>query len=441
MFSHYILSISFYMSDLPIWIIEPEQSEKRDLAADRLVRGAQKSAHVPSPINIKELKYKIKTLRENARDNIDSLITKLQASVSERYPSARVTIAADQFSAVKYISQNAGDTKIISTNNSVTVQELRPELIKTGFTVINSYHHEFDVKEKKIFDYWDLPRLLDKNLSSTFGIAAKIDGLPGLHAKDYVSLLGVNAVSAEDGTIIFLEHFSNILKDIRQAGKVVLVIGLDKIVPTSADAIFQTQCMGVFGMENILLGVEPRPVKTTSIDELALPDIDKVRELHVIILDNGRHKIVNTKFKDIFLCIGCRACNKHCPIRHSLTDPGFIWTPKTYLTQFLYGRSESVDVCLHCEACRIECPVDIDLPYLMWQVKLDFVAKHGTSLSHKMLGRPEILAKLGTVAAPLSNWAMHQKLVRVPMEKITGIDKRTGLPTFHRRTFRKRIKK
>ncbi len=431
----------FTMNDLPIWIIEPEQNEKRDLAADRLVRGAQKSAHVPSPINIVDLKRQIKTLREYTRDNIDSLNIKLKATLSERYPEAKVATAVDHISAVSYISQNSGGTKTISTNNSVTVQELTPELDKSGFTVINSYHHEFEVQEKKILDYWDLPRLLDKNLSSTFGVAVKIDGLPQAQNTDYIAMLGVNAVAAEDGTILFLEHFSNIVKDLQQARKVILVIGLDKIVPTRSDAIFQAQCMGVFGMENILLGVAPRPVKTTSIDELDLPAGNTTRELHLIILDNGRRKMLDTKFRDLFLCIGCRACNKHCPIRNSFTEPDFIWTPKTYLTQFLYGRSESVDVCLHCEACRIECPVDIDLPYLMWQAKLDYVLLHGTSFSHKMLGRPEMLAKLGTMAAPLSNWAMQRKLVRVPMEKVTGIDKRTGLPEFHRRTFRKRIKK
>ena len=55
-------------------------------------------------------------------------------------------------------------------------------------------------------------------------------------------------------------------------------------------------------------------------------------------------------------------------------------------------------------------------------------------------GRPEILAKLGTGLAPLSNWAMRQKLLRVPMESITGIDRRTRLPEFHRNTFRKKVK-
>ena len=33
------------MTDLPIWIIEPEQTDKRELAALRLSRGGQKAAH------------------------------------------------------------------------------------------------------------------------------------------------------------------------------------------------------------------------------------------------------------------------------------------------------------------------------------------------------------------------------------------------------------
>jgi len=77
--------------------------------------------------------------------------------------------------------------------------------------------------------------------------------------------------------------------------------------------------------------------------------------------------------------------------------------------------------------------VDIDLPYLMWQSSWILWAKHGTSLSHKMLGRPEILAKLGTVAAASLQLGNAPKTGKSTDEKITGIDKRTGLPTFHRR--------
>ena len=77
----------------------------------------------------------------------------------------------------------------------------------------------------------------------------------------------------------------------------------------------------------------------------------------------------------------------------------------------------------------------------MWQAKTDYVSRHGTSLKHKILGRPEWLAKLGTILAPIANWMMGSKLARIPMEIVTGIDRRTNLPTFHFQTFRKWLKK
>ena len=54
-----------------------------------------------------------------------------------------------------------------------------------------------------------------------------------------------------------------------------------------------------------------------------------------------------------------------------------------------------MDTCLHCEACRVECPLSIDLPKLMWMARAEHAARHGRSLSERMLGNPEILAKTG----------------------------------------------
>ena len=47
---------------------------------------------------------------------------------------------------------------------------------------------------------------------------------------------------------------------------------------------------------------------------------------------------------------------------------------------------------------------------------------------------------LGAIA-PLANQMMALKLVRVPMEFIAGIDRKTVLPRFHFRTFRRWFKK
>ncbi len=425
----------------PIWIVEPDQTEKRDDYAGRVSLKPRPTADVTRALTVEELKERIKKVRQGARDNVGSLVTRLETTLRTRYPNVKVAPADDYRQAVSYITRNAGGNKIISTNNSVSVQELKPALTDAGFSIVNSYRHEFTVAEKKVSDYYDLPRMLDRGLKSTFDVILRLDGLPDLESRKYMALLGVNAVSADDGTVLFLEHFANINKDLMKANRVFLVIGLDKIVATRDEALLQTKCMGVFGMENILLGIEPRQTKGPSIEELPLPPAGDPRELHVIVLDNGRSNLLGGKFADLFLCIGCRACNKHCPIRHHFADSEDIWTPKAYLNQFLFGGVNSVDVCLHCEACHVECPVDIDIPYLMWQAKLDYVAKHGTSVSHKVLGRPELLARMGTLAGPLSNWMMRQKVVRVPMEKAIGIDRRTTLPQFHFRTFRQKAKK
>ena len=430
--------------DLPIRILEPELREKRILTAKKLYQLGQKNVPSSKIIGIKEIKQELRRIREYSRSNINSLTAELQTILRLKYPKVNVTAAADNIEAVNYITGISEGIKTISINNSsVIVQELKPDLSANGFTVVNSYLDEFDIKKKEILDYWSLPRMLDKDLIGTFESVHKMDGISfsGEETRQYLAVLGANAISAEEGSVFFLEHFSNIYKDLNQAKKVIMVIGLDKIVKNSQDADFQSKCMGIFGMESILLGIHPKSETTPSISDLDLPRDDKEREVHLIILDNGRSKLPGSKFEDLFLCIGCRACNKHCPIQHSFTNVDYIWTPRNYLGQFLNGKSHSIDTCLHCEACRLECPLDIDLPHLMWEAKIEYSEKHGRSFYHKIIGEPELLAKAGTTFAAISNPMMRTKLIRFPMEAITGIDRKTTLPVFHFETFRKWTKK
>ncbi len=431
--------------DLPIWIMEPELAEKQEQFAWQLSEKTPEKEPASKVGNINDIKQQLKELRQNSRDNIVQLIDRLKSSLAQNYSQLQVKSAADNTEAVEYITEISGGIRVISINNSsVITQELAPGLIKKHFTVINSYLNEYDMQERKILDYWDLPRFLERNLVGTFKVSEKLAGIDHptkARPREYLAVLGVNAISAEDGTVFFLQHYNNILNDLTSARKIILVVGLDKIVKNRADADFQTKCMGIFGAESIVLDIRPRPAKTQSIADLELPVSDGDKELYVIILDNGRTKLLEGKFGELFLCIGCRACNKHCPIQHAFTDTDYIWTPRNYLNQFLYGTSRSIEVCLHCEACRLECPVDIDLSHLMWQAKMDYVKKHGRPFYHRVLGAPERLARLGTPVAPIANRLMRSKPVRIPMEIITGIDRKTTLPLFHSRTFRKRFKK
>jgi L-lactate utilization protein LutB len=351
-----------------------------------------------------------------------------------------IKTAVNGAQALEYITGISEGIRTVSVNNSSVVdRELKPLLVSNGFTVNNSYFTEFDIKEKTIRDYWDIPALLEKDLAGSFDISVRMEGLArpaGTEVRRYLSVLGVNAASADDGTVFFLQHFSNIFTDLMEAEKVVLIIGLDKIFCSRDDAALVTRCMGTLGMESWLLGIQPRASEPAILAQAPLSG-SKRRELHVVILDNGRTGLLNTKFNDLLLCIGCRACNRHCPIRHSFADVDHVWSPKNYLKDFLDKRVDSVDKCIHCEACRLDCPLDIDVPGLMWQAKLDHIGKHGISFYHRILGRPETLARVGTPLAPVANWMVNVRPFRVLMEFAAGIDRNARLPMFHRETFRK----
>jgi glycerol-3-phosphate dehydrogenase subunit C len=396
------------MSDgLPIRIMKPDRQYAQRQAACTLLDSHLPEAHHLQPLTPDSLKTQLKQIRRHARDNIDALITDLQATLGRNYPELQVHFADCAADAVTTISTLADGERTVKTNNSsVVTQELKPGLERSGFSVENAYLKEYSLEESIFQDYWDLPKLAGRDLYPHFSITQRFSGLPKGEINRCLAVLGVNAMSSEDGTTFFMEHTNNIGHTIRNASHVVLVIGLDKIVSTSEEAQIQTQAMGVFGFESILLGIGQRRNTTPASDDRPSQFNGRERELHVILLDNGRRDLLASQYRDIFLCVGCRACNKHCPIRHA----------------FVVADS-------HC-----------DLPYLLWQAAIDQSTEHGTSFTRKLLGKPDWLAKIGTRTAPMSNWMMGTGFVRAPMEVVSGIDRRANLPKFHSRILKKRLR-
>jgi L-lactate utilization protein LutB len=253
--------------------------------------------------------------------------------------------------------------------------------------------------------------------------------------RDYIAVVGVNAVSAEDGSVFFLQHMSNISKDLEQAQKIVLVVTPEKVVKDRAAALLQTRSMGVFGLESVLLDLGPKEVEKYDFE--TLPTIAGDRELHVLILDNGRTEIFADQYRDLFLCIDCRACSRQCPIGQHMDVDSMSWTPKNYLLGFLQGWVETTEACLHCGCCHVECPVDIDIPSLIWRAQFEHYAKHGRSWKKQLLDGPERMAKMGSMTAPLSNWVNRFSVCKRVMQAVVGVHREAPRPTFHRRTFKK----
>ena len=72
-----------------------------------------------------------------------------------------------------------------------------------------------------------------------------------------------------------------------------LVVGLDKVVKTREDAALQTKCMGLFGLEAMLLNLRQREDGGPTFDSLPPAVKAPDQRWHVILLDNGRSRMLS----------------------------------------------------------------------------------------------------------------------------------------------------
>ncbi len=421
-----------------IMVVEPSAEQGKRRAAGIFSRK-------DSYLDTSDIKARLQEIRTYAKENHASLLDQLKKSL-EQCSGVNVTFAGKAAEAASQIRRIAGSAELVSMNKSnVVVNELRPELHALGLKTYLRYFTEFnnfdvDTFKKKVEDYWSVPGMHGRGLVESFEIRRQFSRLDSSDVRDYVAVLGANAVSAEDGTLYFLQHMSNISKDLEQAKKIILVVSIEKVLKDREAALFHTRSMGIFGLESILLDLDPNPAEAYDFEQLPVLPNDRGaanREVHLIVLDNGRTALLGNGYQDLFLCIDCRACARQCPIgKHLMAEKGLVYSPKNYILAFLQGKVSPLDECLHCGRCEVECPVGIDVPTLVWKTQIDYYEKHGRSLKKRLLDDPEILAKLGTLTAPLANWAGNLPIVKRIMEATAGIHHQANLPTFHRRTFR-----
>jgi L-lactate utilization protein LutB len=193
--------------------------------------------------------------------------------------------------------------------------------------------------------------------------------------------------------------------------------------------------MGAFGLESVILDLQC-PGRSRDVEALeGLPLIDLSREIHVILLDNGRSRIRrDERFSELLTCISCRACLMHCPT-HEYFDPDFGSYPKQYLWSFLLGNRDSLDLCTGCGMCSARCPLDIDIPRLISAARSGDMAKWPSVMKNRLLYDAWPLMRAASAFGPLVNLALGNKLVRMALEGLSGYQKDAWVPQIRHRTF------
>jgi len=96
------------------------------------------------------------------------------------------------------------------------------------------------------------------------------------------------------------------------------------------------------------------------------------------------------------------------------------------------------DLCVHCHSCRLECPAGVDIPNLMMEAKAAYLRTNGLRFADWIMTHLDLLASIGHLVAPLTNWVLGNRQMRWLIEKTLGIAQGRKLPRVAARPFLRR---
>jgi glycerol-3-phosphate dehydrogenase subunit C len=144
------------------------------------------------------------------------------------------------------------------------------------------------------------------------------------------------------------------------------------------------------------------------------------------------------------ICSGCRRCLPLCPSFNVLFDRLDTDAVDGNVDELpAADAKEVVDLCYQCKLCYNHCPYtpphrwQVDFPRLMLRARSAQAKVSGVTLQDRFLGNTELVGKLGSLTAPMSNWMSEISVHRMFMEQAVGIHRKRKLPAFQRETFSK----
>jgi len=183
-----------------------------------------------------------------------------------------------------------------------------------------------------------------------------------------MGLTGCNLACAETGQISLVSNEGNIRMATTMPKLHVALMGMERVAATLED---QRELLQLLTQGAALQKL------STYVSFVGGPrragDSDGPEEFHLVIVDNGRSRILaDPDFREVLACIRCGACLNICPVYgriggHAYGSP-YSGPIGAVVTPLLQGINRHADLCKGetlCGACREVCPVENDLPRML----------------------------------------------------------------------------
>jgi L-lactate dehydrogenase complex protein LldF len=195
--------------------------------------------------------------------------------------------------------------------------------------------------------------------------------LRGIFLKADLGISGINFAAADTGTLVIIENEGNGRYCTTRPKIHIALMGIEKVIPHLTDLplflrLLPASATGQKLTSYVSLIHSPKQSK----------DPDGPAEVHLILLDNGRTRLLaDPRLRQSLSCIRCGACLNVCPVyqrigghSYGTVYPGPIGA---VISPTLLGFEKAGNLPFAsslCGACSDICPVKIDLHHLLlWQ--------------------------------------------------------------------------
>jgi len=334
-----------------------------------------------------DLRLKAHEIRMNAIENLDVILQKLSDTIQQN--GGHVFFAKDGQAAIDYCLAIARkhNVKTVVKGKSMVTEEigLNRALMSAGIDVAETDLGEFIVQlagehpshiiapavhktrneiGKLFSEKLDIPFITDPpQLTQAARKALRAKFL----AAD-MGTSGCNLACAETGHIATVSNEGNIRMSTTLPKVHVAFMGMERVAARLDDIEI---------LIRLLCRAAAAQKMATYVSYIGGPrysdQVDGPDEFHLVILDNGRSRILADKeFREMLYCIRCAACLNVCPVYGKIGGHsyGFAYSGPVgaVVTPLLVGINRAKDLCLGetlCGACQDACPVNIDIPRML----------------------------------------------------------------------------
>jgi L-lactate dehydrogenase complex protein LldF len=189
-----------------------------------------------------------------------------------------------------------------------------------------------------------------------------------------IGISGANFLVADSGAVVIIENEGNARLTTTAPKIHIAVAGIEKVIPRAQDLATFLKLLARSATGQLL------SVYTSFLSgPRRASEIDGPDEFYVVLLDNGRTRLLPDKAKRQSLyCIRCGACLNTCPVYRKIGGHSFPWVYSgpigAILTPQFMGLQHEPSLPFAsslCGACGEVCPVKIDIPRILLELRSD----------------------------------------------------------------------